>query len=217
MTKKLLGLFFGALFSMATLNATVVSCTQSGGGNPATFTTGGSQAVLSDSIFTCPAFTIPAGDTLTSVSLQISNSFSQATVGQTNTIDFTYTISGFDAVTALTTSSSSNAGSGDMGGATDFGGIVSQAPGGATGCTNGGSPLLTDCSEITPVTTSFTVTGSSSWQTAGPSLTSGGSDGFNVTEIYTYSAPSTVPEPASLMMIGGGLVGLAMLVRKRKV
>jgi hypothetical protein len=220
MTKKLLGLLAGALFSISTVYAVPLACTETGvgNGNPATFNgangTGGTDSTFSNVAFTCVAPTVPIGDTLTNVTVTIADSFSNgiSVPAQTNTVDFLYTFSTFSGVNSLTTSSSSNPTSGENGAATDLGAVVAESPSNGQ-CTSPDSGHVT-CSELTPTAVSFTITGASTWITGG--LVNGGSDGFAVTASYTYTPTVTVPEPASLMMIGGGLVGLALAARRRK-
>ncbi len=216
MTKKLLCLLAGALFCISTVHATTLSCseTNTGTGDPGVFLTGGTNAAFSGVVFTCDAPVVPLGDTLSSVTIDISNSFAGAIEGQTNTIDFTYTLGGFSGVTGLTLSNTSGPTTGNGGTSSDVNEVVSEAPVSPVQCT-AVDDMNVSCTELTPAVLSFTITGASNWVTGG--LTTGGSDEFSVTGSYVLST-ATTPEPASLMMIGGGLAGLAMLARrKRKV
>lgn len=145
--------------------------------------------------------------------MEIVNSFSNGIPGQTNTIWFTYTVSGFDAVSTLTSYVSSNASTASDGVASDLGGILNQS---GTGCAATAATLIV-CNEITPVTTSLTVTASSAW-VAGGLLMAGGSDGAAVMESYTY-VPTVVstPEPGGLVLLGSGLLGLGCFFRRKRM
>jgi hypothetical protein len=169
--------------------------------------------VLSGVVYTCIPFTIPAGDTLTGVDITILNDYSLGLSGSTNSVEFMYTVTGFS-TTALTTSVTGVGTNTSTSGA-----VVSQTPAGD--CTQTGTDSI-DCQDrglslvSPPNFNAVTVTGRSLWTAGG--LGPSGADGFNVSETFTYSPTSTslpsVPEPASFLLIGGGLIGLATVGRR---
>jgi hypothetical protein len=205
--KKILAVLFLTGCSVA-LNASslTVECTETTNGNNAAG--GAGNPVITNSVFSCASLagSLPGGDILQQVSILISNSFSQATFPATDQINFSYTSSGFNGFSTLTTSTFTNNST-----SSNVGGIVGGSPVGET-CVNVDATDLTCTQTGAPTAVAFTITGSDTWISG--SQTSTGSNGFNVYETYTYTGPA--PEPASLMMVGGGLLGLGLIVRRKR-
>jgi hypothetical protein len=57
------------------------------------------------------------------------------------------------------------------------------------------------------------VTGSATWLLG--TLGQSGSEDFQVYMEFTYNIPPSTPEPASLLLIGSGLLGLALVGRRK--
>ena len=207
MTKKLLGLFVVALFCVGMANASTFAEACPPGGivqGPGTPTING------DSV--CAAFTVPMGDTLTSVQVNISGDWSLGVVGG-NTLDYTFTITG--GTPAFTPMTLTEAVSGSSGFSNSFT---------FAGCPEVGTSDTATCTDNLSLVglatyASVVVTGSGSWAAGSAGLTPTGAEDFGVVSIiFTYGPTVTTPEPASLLMIGGGLIGLAVFARrKRKV
>ena len=207
MTNRLLGSLILAIFCVSTAGATTIPCSLTSGVDPAVNTAPPGTTpnpTLTNVTWTCSAYTVPLGQTLTQVDIIIHNDYSLGSSDDT-VVDFSDTISGFN-TTSLKTFVS--------GGITSTsGGITTQTPG-PNLCTATGTNSV-DCEETgLHITSSFnavTVTGNSSWVSGGVEPT-GGVD-FNVEEVVTLSS---APEPASLLTLGGGLAVLALLARRRR-
>jgi hypothetical protein len=162
---------------------------------------------------TCAAFTAPVGDVITSVEFGVNNVFTGAVGGTTSTVTFTYDITGFSL--PVLTSTATGVGS-------------SNIPPGFTGagCSTApphfpGGPENIDCTESVPNVPSagpidFTIF--ATW-TAGQ-LQSAGTETIAIYAEFTYGPssvpPPPIPEPASLFMIGGGLIALALVARRKR-
>jgi len=213
MTKKLLGVAFASLCFITSASALTMtgSCTLTTGTDPAVNPGNNSNPnpVLSGAVFTCLPFTVPTGFTLNQVDISIGNDYSLGVAFQTNTVDFTYTVTGFSTTSVSTSVSGSGISS-------TVGGLINQTPAGdcvntgtnSIDCTDGGLSILSPS-----VFGAVVVTGSSTWAAGG--VGPAGSDQFNVAENFTYSPTGQTPEPASLLMIGGGLIGLALAGRRK--
>ena len=221
MTKKLIGLLAVALFGITTINAATQSALGTTGTNSVTGTPTNQTPTLPNggaAVFTC-SFSIPAGDTLTSVTLTINDPFSLATSGTTNELEFSYAISGFAGATALTDTiqgGPSDIGPGqDMGVDPDEGGLVPAAtPAECAFFSNVALTCTTTAFVGTGPSFSFTVSGSAAWLAG--SLQNGGAEQFSVFYADTYTAPPPpVPEPGTLLMMGGGLIGLVLAGRRK--
>jgi hypothetical protein len=129
------------------------------------------------------------------------NTFNGGNPNSTQTVIFSYSVSGFAGPSALTD--------------TVTGGATSTSGTSTGGCNTIDNGLGYDCESTSPGTaTSFTVTATSSWGTG--SLLANGDDQVNLFFSYTLAPIVSTPEPASLLMIGGGLIGLASLIRRKK-
>jgi hypothetical protein len=209
MMNKLLGLLAVALFCVATANASIVPCSLTSGPltNSAQALADGQHPTFAGATFTCTVPSIPLGDSLDSVDLLIYNSFDSGTSTSTNKVQFSYTTSGFNGMTGLTSTVQ-----GVISSAT--GAIVSQT--GIPVCTSDGGEGI-DCSEmsgdLTQPGNSFTVTGASSWLVG--SLAEGGNNTYTTVLDYTYDPLPQTPEPTTLLLMGSGFVGLALGARRR--
>jgi len=149
------------------------------------------------------------GDTLTSVLLTIQGDFSLAVPVGSNTLNYTFTLSGGSPAFTPTTVTEAVVGSGGSSSSYSF-----------TGCPEVGINNQAACTDalalVGPATyASVVVTGVGSWAAGSVGLTATGFEDFGVTAVFTYGPTITTPEPASLLLIGGGLIGLAVLVRRK--
>jgi hypothetical protein len=208
MTKKLLGLLFASLILTAVASAST-SQVYCGGDTLTNASTGFPDPFLSGFGISCPSFTVPTGYTLTSVDITVNDDFSSAVGTGTSTSQLTYTFTGFS-ISQLT-STVSGIGSSNAPTFTGTGCSLPGAHGNATAID------CTDTSVGVPSTTSFnalSISVSETWTSGG--LQSNGAETINISEFFTYTPTVSTPEPASLMMIGGGLIGLAMVARRKR-
>jgi len=210
MTKKLLGLLFVTLVFSLVANAS--TATQYCGGDSLTNTaTGFPDPYLVNAPVTCAAFTVPTGYTLTSVDITINNDLSSPNGNTTDTVTYTYAVTGFGSLSQV---NSTSTGTSVFPAFTNVGGSCST-PG------TFGNATATDCADGTPGTNTtagvfnaVNLSISATWTAGG--LQSNGAETINISEYFTYSATPGTPEPATLLMTGGGLIALAIVARRRR-
>lgn len=217
MTKKLLGLLVVALLGVGLASGMSITqgCSGGAGANGA-----GGNLPSASGFSTCPSFTIPVGDTLTSVEIVMNGDYQLALSGG-NTLVWTYTMNGAGNSATLNPQPSTQENvEGNSGVSSAY---VWSNPAGCSSPDNV-FPLAdgSDCTTGEGINSgtlfqAFNVTISGAWAGGSAGISTSGSEGAQVVEaIYTYVPTGTVPEPATLLMIGGGLIGLAVYSRRKR-
>lgn len=218
MKMKLCGLLIGILFCVGIATAGSISETclpggavLGGAGTPPLVPT-----ISGDGV--CAAFTIPSLQTLTSIVVSIQGDYSGgagAGTGITNTLNWTYTLTdeGGGSVTAAGfagTSTEQVQGNSSSGPFTFNG----------TGCAESGSSNTEFCTTNVGISSgvidAFAITAQGSWAAGSIGLNPAGVEDFNISVTFNYLPTASIPEPASLLLVGSGLIGLGVLARRRR-
>jgi len=198
--KRVLVLIIGTLFLAgfaSAISVTPVECTvggNNGGYSPASGQNSGSAA------FSCGGFTAPAGTYIDSVTVEVFNSYTGGAAGGNS---FTFTWS--DGVSAFSNVDTAS------------GGIASTLYTGAP--TNPISQFSSEANLVDPISGTSTTAFSAFTENvsiAGGTLATNGHLFADAYVTYDYLPSSTTPEPGTLAMIGSGLLGFGMLLRKRR-
>jgi hypothetical protein len=160
--------------------------------------------------FACAGINAPTGYYFSEEDWTIQDNTFAGGLPGTNSVQFTYSVGGTFSGTTLLTTTVTGSAQGATGTETGNGTCVAGVDGSvgwdceSTGTFNSSTTTLA----------AFSVTATSSWLSGG--LNANGIDQVNLYYSYTLSPIVTTPEPASLLMIGGGLIGLASLIRRKK-
>lgn len=223
MAKKLLGLLAAGILGASLASASTVNavCTGGvGGSSPnsgqVNSTTAGSTPSLSQTL-SCTGFTVPPNYTLDQVDIFIQGGYNNgnkfATTG--NTLNWVYTVS--NVTPPLQGSSTEVVVGGNAPQTYTFNGCTNVVVIGNTeDCTTYFAPGTTSIlgsNPSTPLPGEFNIGVTANWTPGSSGLASGGAESYTITVQYTYSF---VPEPASMILIGSGLLGVGLFARRKR-
>lgn len=210
-----IGLLLGGLVLLlvSTASAGTVLCGSLGsaGHGDVTFTTSangpGGTADFNTSTITCTAFTVPAGQTLTSISFAVTDDANQS-IDSNSQITWTWAYTGSQGLAPVPGASNVEQGNGlgafgncQSGGTLGCNALASFTP---TTALNGGDMTGTLSFMVTPVVTGPTGLGPT------------GADSAQLSVSFTYVPTATIPEPTALILIGSGLIGLGVFARRKR-
>lgn len=196
---------FGGL---ASADTSFVACT-----NPNAVGANGADSFAATTL-SCPQFTVPLGDFLASVQIQIEDSFDEGVFPGTNTFDFNFTAVDPD-VALLNGPAPNTCVTSGVGSATTCQDIIS---GGVTGggVYQLGNVITTNLLAYIGAGTFNVASVSALADASGGSLNGTGQLSSTAFVTYTFFDSSSVPEPATFAMLGAGLLSLGIIARKRK-
>lgn len=193
----------------STTGSNSVAFTVQANGAIGTATTSGGSGII-----TCNAYTVPAGETLTQIVIEVTDD-AQQPASATSEVSWTWSYTSGAALTPVPSGAFDEAaqnGGASFGNCATFSGTPTLACDSTATFNLVSNVTGNNSNQFGPFTLSVTPT--SVGGDNGVGLT--GSDSAQVFVEFLYVPTSTLPEPASLVLVGSGLIGLGVFARRKR-